>query len=173
MPYTVPEDYFTSTVSDLSRLIKDEAVPSALADLPRQVPYDVPAGYFDNLSTQILARVAPPKSKVVSLHARRWMRVAAAAVVVGLIAAGGIFYLNDRKTVNPTTQPEAWVTKKLRNVSKQALYEFINATDAEDAQTELVHNTELHNMLHDVSKKDLAAFLNTVPVDDEQPLNIN
>lgn len=175
MPYSVPENYFSNLSADVPAIVGDEALPTFLATHSKQMPYEVPAGYFENLPGAVLAKVAKPQAKVVSMGSR-WMRYAAAAVVTGLIAVSGILYFKGDQTVDPSQQPEEWVAKKLKGVSNQALEEFINTTDYQSSGDELVQSKnglDVGNMLDDVSTRELDAFLDQVPTDNDELSVIN
>lgn len=172
-PYSVPADYFQRTATDLPLLTKEETVPSFLSEAGKRLPYAVPSGYFENLPDQILAKAARPKAKVISINYTRWMRTAVAAVIIGIVAVSGVLYFSNRNNgIDPTKYPEAWVAKKLQNVSNRALDEFIRTADVSGSG--LVQNKpanqEVRQLLHDVSNQELDAFLHTVHVEDEELL---
>jgi hypothetical protein len=170
MPYSAPENYFNELASGIPSLMKEEILPSVLSEHHRQMPYDVPAGYFESLSEVILARVAKPTARVVRMNPRRWMRVAAAAMVAGIITISSLVYFNGNQTVDPDQNPAAWVAKKLKGVSNDALEDFIQATDLSPNGTQMAQGsaTEVRTMLDDVSDRELEKFLEQVPTDDEE-----
>jgi hypothetical protein len=136
----------------------------------------VPAGYFTGLPNSVLARIKRPTAKVISIKRNKWMKMAVAAMVAGIIAVSGIFYLNDKSSIiDPAKQPGQWVAKNLEGVSNQALDEFIKTADfnASGNIAKTSNNTEVRNMLKEVSDIELDAFLIAVPTDDEELLVIN
>lgn len=173
-PFHVPSGYFDGLQAEAPAWIAGDSLPASLAALDRRMPNAVPAGYFEGLSDSVLSRVADSGAKVVPMR-RAWMRMAAAAVVAGLMAVGGFAYFggNSSGTAAPTT---AWVEKGLKNVSDESLDEFIETADAvhenEIAQTP-VHKAEVRTMMKDVSDNEMDAFLAQVPTDDEELLIIN
>ncbi len=169
-PYAVPEGYFSHAAENLPALIGDDDLPQFLAQHDKKLPYEIPAGYFDALPASLLKRVTAPKTKVITLNTRKWMRVAAAAMVGGLIAVSGFFYFQGKRTIDPAEQPQTWIAAKLKGVSKQALDEFIQTADI-DANRSKTQNSdvslEVRSLLQDVSVTEIDAFLNSVPTDDE------
>ena len=140
MPFSVPENYFDEATMSLPSLTLEEPLPEVLSGASKTLPYKVPAGYFEQLPQQVLNRVVKPKAKVISFN-RDWMRYAVAAVLIGIVALSSIVYFSSGNKVDPVKQPEAWIARKLKNVSNQ----------------------ELEKMLKDVSDTELDAFLSQVP----------
>lgn len=166
MPFEVPENYFEKATSNLPGLIQEEYLPEVLSGVNKAMPYEVPAGYFEGLPQLVLDKVSRPKGRVVSFN-RNWMRYAVAAVVTGIIALSSIFYFSSGSKTDPEQQPEAWIAKKLKNVSTQELEEFIKTAavfnGTETAKNEKQKGQEVEKMLKDVSDTELDAFLSQVP----------
>lgn len=175
MPYDLPSNYFSTLSGDVPTLIQEDELPAILAEHPKTNPYDIPMGYFDNLPAQVLSKVAPKQAKVVSFNRTRWMRVAAAALVAGVIAISGLVYFNSRpSSINPSSSPEAWIASKLKNISNKDLDSFIESTDATSTeQIAKTNSAEVSKMLTDVSVKEIDAFLAQIPTDDEELSIIN
>jgi len=184
IPYSVPENYFSSNIESLPAFYTEEESP-VLAAIGKTMPFDVPIGYFANLEEAIVDKVDKPKAKVVPLFARRWMRVAVAAAITGIITLAGYNYYSDR----PDTQvaanniadssqrqtaalhTEKRVDSELKKVSTNELETFIK--NVEVPKNETVKNSapkkeEVKQMLDDVTDKDLEAFLEQVPTADEE-----
>jgi hypothetical protein len=135
-PYTVPDGYFetlplimlgrvSKTAEPLSAKEELESLSPLLGSLKKQMPYSVPAGYFDSLQKAPLEK---PAAKVISLTHRTWFRVAAAAVITGVVVLSGFFFLN-RKTTVESGQSLAQFTldvKKLDEPQKDTLIEYID-----------------------------------------------
>lgn len=177
MPLSVPENYFTSLANEIPVLIGNDPLPSILQEVCRKNPYTFPSGYFENLSTQILNKVtAAPGAKVVSIGRPRWMRMAAAAVVIGIIALGSILYFGNNGTIDPNQQPGTWIAKKLQDVSDKALEEFVNTADVTQNGTPAktpARAAEVRSLLKDVSNDELDDFLAELPNDDDELILIN
>ena len=170
-PFSVPENYFSNLATGLPALVNEEAaLPGLLQSHTKQMPYIVPDGYFDGLAAQVAAKVAKPKAKVVSLSARV-MRYAVAAALIGVMAVGGIFYLNgSRNSLDPDTQSEAWIAQKLKNVTNSDLEAFLRTADTGFNSKGLAqkgNKAEVRQMLRDVSTTELDAFLKELPADNE------
>jgi hypothetical protein len=102
------------------------------------------------------------------------MQMAAAAMVAGIIAVSGWFYIN-QKDGTGTEQP---VAQQLKNVSTKELDEFLKTADItpaskSTAQMSTSGEAEIRNMLKDVSTQELDRFLDQIPTDDEDLLVIN
>lgn len=173
MPYAVPEGYFQTLAPDALAVASGEPVMTVLENASRVMPYEVPAKYFEDLSQQVLNRVQP--AKVILMVRRRWMRLAVAAALTGLVALGGYFYaIRNSQSVegNPA------VAGQLNGVSNQELDEFIKITDITSTSEQTASNqapvkTDVKRMLKDVSDNELESFLNQVPTDDEDLFVIN
>jgi hypothetical protein len=170
MPFEVPQDYFQNSMDDLAIIGSEDEESAVLSLIEKEMPYKVPYGYFESLPESILNRVVPRKGKVVSMAKRGWMRVAAAAMVAGIITISGIFYFNRSKDI-PVDNPQ-WVASKLKTVSDKELEEFVKTTDVNStgvvtAKKSASKTTQNKRLLQDISDKDLDAFLDQVPSDDE------
>jgi len=175
MPYAVPDHYFQTTIEELPFLTGEDPQSAILSLVERVTPYQVPLGYFANLPEQILEKVARQKAKVVPITRRKWMRMAAAAMVGGIIAVSGFFYLNQKTNRFDAGKP---IAQQLKNVSTKELDDFIKTADITPASTETAtvaasKASDVRRMLKDVSDKELDAFINQVPTDDEDLLVIN
>ena len=172
-PYTVPENYFSGFTLNVPSLVRENDLPEALQAISRQMPNTVPAGYFDGLAATVLAKVSKPTAKVVSFNRTRFMRIAAAAVVTGVIAISGmLFWGKGEQSIDPNQQSGEWVAKSLQNVSNQALDEFIMTTDIgyQASNTPTGTPTDVKHMLEGVSNSELDAFLEGIPTGNEETL---
>ena len=179
-PFSLPTQYFEKMNEELPAFMGKEELPEMLAALKGRMPYKVPDGYFEELPQQVLHKVQPHGAKVVAFGPRRWMRLAAAAAVTGFIALGAVLYLGQNKTGKSAEQPGGeWVAQKLENVSSQELEEFINSSAIQLSGREMAqrkapaNTTEARKMLRDVSNKELEAFLDEIPTDNEDLMMIN
>lgn len=106
-PMQVPQGYFDSLAGSIISKIKasenhsgeDElrSISPMLYAMDKVNVYTVPAGYFETLSNDLLNKVSPKeKAKVISFsHHKsvRWMRYAAAAMVIGLVGMFAFFLI--------------------------------------------------------------------------------
>lgn len=170
-PYHVPENYFSTLSGDLPAVVSEDALPAVLAALSRDTPYKVPDGYFASLPQVMLNKVAPRQAKVIPMHTR-WARMAAAAVVAGLISVGAFFYVNNQRSAGGS---ENWVVNNLQTISDQELDEFVKSAEVgrEDVVQSGTTQKEMTRLLSDVSTTEMDAFLAQVPTDDEELLIIN
>jgi hypothetical protein len=170
MPYAVPADYFQDLDENIAKqlsehadyLTSDEEIESLsplLSSLKNKNPYTVPAGYFDNLETGIKKE----ETKVISITTRRWYRLAAAAVFIGVIAIGALLIIaNNTVSVN---NPQAWVKKNVtKKVSEDKIDEFVTLVKDENNEkvddTDAVKQAEIKELMKDVPEKDIEEFLN-------------
>jgi hypothetical protein len=174
LPYSVPDDFFQSNIEGLKAFTSESEESLVLSFVDKQMPYEVPAGYFANVPDQVLQKISD-RTKVVPMR-RKWMRLAVAAAVTGIITLSGITYFNNRgpqtATGNDGAVPAAVVIEK---ASTEELNEFLNATaaDVTDDRTQVTAKStppkkEVKKLFNDVSDKELEAFLNQVPTDEEE-----
>ncbi len=172
MPYTVPLDYFEGLGQHVLQSIREssdhqtakeelETISPLLSGLKKQNPYTVPQGYFENLVSD------KPAAKVISFTGRKWFRYAAAAVITGVIALGGLLYYNSRQ-VDPVEQPYAWIKKSIKKVDTKDIDAFVKLADEElPSQKDVVVNpasqNEIKELMKDVSDKEIQDFLDETP----------
>jgi hypothetical protein len=174
-PYSVPAGYFDSIEKKLAEIIftsKDQTVEEELETLSplllqlRDKPtYSVPEHYFEQLdqATPVQAR------KVFSIARSKWVRYAAAAIVVGLVATIGFRFLNKKETAESTDKSLAWVEKNLKKVSTDDISAFVESVSTES--TDIVKTEtkdEVRNLLKDVTDKEIQDFLNDTQVDESE-----
>jgi hypothetical protein len=174
LPFSVPDDFFQSNIENLAALTSENGESLVLSFISKEMPYQVPAGYFANLSEQVLEKVTDQGAKVVPLMRRKWMRLAVAAAITGIMAISGIFYFNSRGNHAGTINDPAVAVKK---ASTEELNDFLKSTIVVDVNnmaktTATAPKTERKKLFDDVSDKELQSFLNQVPTDDND-LDIN
>ncbi|MFI5133319.1 MAG: hypothetical protein ACHQEB_03230 [Chitinophagales bacterium] len=171
-PYSVPAGYFDSSEERIMQGIREsedyrtpkeelETISPLLSGLNKQMPYCVPQGYFENLNTEIGTK---QETKIISITNRRWFRYAAAAMVVGVIALGGLLFFN-KKSVDPNKSPDEWVAKNVKKVGTDKIDDFIKLVDEESATKGLVANKdekpdEIKDLMKDVPESQIKEFLN-------------
>jgi len=168
-PYSVPDNYFQSNIETLPFLISQDEDSLVLSFVEKEMPYEVPTGYFASLPEQVIEKVGEGKTsgKVVSLTKRKWMRLAVAAVMAGVITVSGIAYFNGKSHSSVANVP---VAVELKKASTEDLKQFIKNNDASVTdQTQLTAKNNSkpdQKIFKDVSDKDLQAFLDQVPTED-------
>ncbi len=159
MPQDVPQGYF-DTLSDsiLSKIKAQQSNQTATEELSELSPllaglskanlYEVPVGYFENLSAGVTEKTT--ETKVVSMFSRKvWMSYAAAAVVFGLIAFGINFFSSQSTISNPgipTAKTEEQINKELAKISDEEIINYLKMTsDSKDvaAITSIVDQSQL------------------------------
>src|SRR4051812_45865246 len=115
MPYSIPDNYF----QDLSAITDEKEESAVLPYIGKTMPYEVPSGYFDNLSDEVLGKLKPSTAKVIPMYRKKWMKMAVAAAIVGIIAISGFFYFNKKDNIS-VNNPQ-WVAKNIKNVSSTAI----------------------------------------------------
>lgn len=176
MPYEVPAGYFeelAGNVTDGAKAIdlvneELENLSPLMNSLRNKKAYTVPGGYFENLPDRMLAKVQEGQSaKVVSISFRsRIVRLAAAAIVTGLIvlagwlfrnnpvqpAAGEIVNKGNPGTVIPVTISDEEIEQFLKEETLNT--DAVAATDVQELKAENVND-----MLADVSDEELEQFI--------------
>jgi len=192
MPYDVPAGYFQDLSEGLWQQISEQAnhlqqeffgqtseeeietLSPLLSTLKNKNPYSIPAGYFEKLETGTVHKDSPKESfvtfgekketKIISITRRRWYRLAAAAVFIGVIVIGGLLFFNQRQP-NIINDPKGWcyqnVTKK---VSTAKLDEFVKLAEDETTnvaeENDATKKAEIKELMKDVSEKEIQDFLN-------------
>jgi hypothetical protein len=165
MPYVVPHDYFQSNIDGLTAFTGPEE-SLVLSFISKEMPYDVPTGYFANIAEQVVQKVDRQEARVVPMVKRKWMRMAVAAAVIGIVTLTGINYFNKGGSTN-VAEP---VAVEIKKASTEELDAFIKTTDVSvmDDQNTAQNTSEVKHLLKDVSDKELEAFLEQVPVEEEE-----
>ena len=172
MPYDVPNKYFDNNLEGLPAFFgEQESV--VLSFVTKAMPYSVPTGYFANFADTVLARTGSKGAKIVSMGRPRWMRIATAAVMAGIIGISGLLYFNSgKRTALNSTQAMA---QSLTGVSNDELDNFIKAStfDADNSapETSSTASNDIKALVKDVSEKELDDFLDQFPDEDDLTLN--
>jgi hypothetical protein len=174
--FTVPEGYFNSLAGNIINRIKTKATenPSAreetaalsplLAGISREMPFSHPRSYFDRLPERILQE--NQGAKLVKMSSGRvitkWMKMAAAACIVGLLAMGAYWLVN--RGGNSTGTEIANTGRTLEQIKSFDL----------DSELEKLGNNELGNYLcetgaiacNDIKDEDLSKKLAEITDED-------
>lgn len=170
MPYSVPAGFFQN-LSDaiLEQISKPadhqtfeeeiEALSPLLSSLKNKNPYSVPAGYFGNLKTGIDNK----ETKIISITRRKWYRLAVAALIIGVVAIGGLLFIKSDQ-VDPNKNPEKWISKNVnKKVSQEKIDEFVKLAEDEALNTtdenDETKQAEIRELMKDVPEKEIQDFL--------------
>lgn len=191
MPYTVPVGFFQKFGEDVLKKINENddhlhkeslgqtsekeigKLSPLLNNLRNKNPYTVPAGYFETLGPKVVRMDSSKKSlvtygehketKVISISRRKWYRLAAVAVVIGIVVIGGLLFFKQGQ-INPVDNPHAWIEKNVKTVDKAKIDELVTLTNGEinkpDIESEAVQKAEIKELMKDVPEKDIEEFLN-------------
>ncbi|MBL7728574.1 MAG: hypothetical protein JNM68_12845 [Dinghuibacter sp.] len=181
--FSVPEGYFDGLAASIMGRVKAEnatgaqeeiqALSPVLAGINRTMPFTVPRSYFDQLPEQVLNE--EKGAKLVSMQSTgggrviaRWVKYAAAACVVGLLAFGATRFLNKKTTENgngslANTHP----IEQIKNFDLDAELEKLSDTDLSNylcATGDIACNDdkkddELNKQLSEISDEDLSKYL--------------
>jgi hypothetical protein len=171
-PYSVPAGFFQSLSEGvLNRIHQQEdhqtseaeirSLSPLLSSLKNKNPYSVPAGYFETIET----KGEKKEAKVVSITRRRWYRLAAAAVVIGIVVISGLLIVKQGQ-VNPVDNPHAWIEKNVKKVDKAKIDELVSLTtngdmnDKSNSENEAAQKAEIKELMKDVPEKEIEEFLN-------------
>jgi len=185
MPYAVPAGFFQNLSNDVLKKISEhedhqtseeeiETLSPLLGSLRNKNPYSVPDGYFEKLETEIVRKNTQKEflvifgekkeTKVISIARRRWYRLAAAAVFIGVIVIGGLLFIKQRQP-NIIIDPQGWVYQNVtKKVSTEKIDEFVKLAEDETAnvaeENDATKKAEIKELMKDVSEKEIQDFLN-------------
>ena len=181
--FTTPEGYFEGLDEKIMAAIRQHpdyqnpkeeilSISPLLAGLQKLNPYQVPAGYFDNIS-ETINKELNPEVKVISITSNKWFRMAVAAVTITFFAMTGVLYLNQNNKVDASKNPDGWISKNIKKLSTQDLDAFIYSTDPgfhgnEMASIKPVKTEYVKSLLEDVSDSELDEFLDENTFDMEE-----
>lgn len=171
VPYSVPQGYFEKMAVPANTQTAAEELSSLsplLSELKKETPYSVPEGYFENLSSSPYSATIKPQAKVISITSRRWFRMAAAAVVTGVIVTAG--FIIKKGKVDPAENSYAWVKKNTKKVSTEKIEEFVTLAEEENLNAEPVVATaepkaqDVKELIKDVPENEIQSLLNDTQV---------
>ena len=171
-PYNLQQGYFENLSADVLQKIKhteqspEEELASLsplLGELKKEMPYRVPKGYFEELTKVVPVQEKAKKATVVSLVSRTWFRLAAAAVITGIIVLAGLQFFSTEK--EPGGKALAKFTRDFKKMNDQQKDDMIDFFDAgmdgkETAQldTDKKQTKQVQELLEGVSDEELKDF---------------
>ena len=169
--YEVPAGYFEGLAEKMMNTVRassdyqttDEELESLsplLNSLKKETPYSVPQGYFENFSVPV---VEETNTKVVSITNRKWFRLAAAAVVIGMVAITGVILVKNKTLTmgDPIVKAEKAINKS----STEELTDFIQNTTTETdiaVVEKKQSDAELNDLLKDIPDDELNQFVKEI-----------
>jgi len=168
MPYNVPTGYFNELDQRIMEIISShpdyqtsreeiESISPLLSSINKRPVYSVPKGYFDNFKP---GGEEKEETRIVSITRRRWLRYAAAAVVVGVIlTVGSIAFNNSHKDqAGKTLAKFEKEVKKINDVkSTENLIDFMDAG---------LNEKELASANNSIKTDDVQLLLKDVSIDE-------
>jgi hypothetical protein len=161
MPFSVPEGYFETFPGLIQSGLQLEEVYPGLADLNQKPTYQVPEGYFEGLTAQVVARVkaSAQPGKLVSFG-RRWMRMAAAAAITGLLVTGAFLSYQNNQVSTPADP-----INELSSVSDQEILNYMQNQEVpalESGGTNMAvsnfTDNDVKDLMSDVSDAELEQY---------------
>lgn len=134
--FDVPEDYFNdlsdnilSSINKQQNNIEEElaSIAPVFNTISKQLLYQVPEGYFENLQVDNKKSVEVAKeTKVVSITKRIiWLRVAVAASIIGLLVLGASISSN-KNSENYASYKNVDLKNSVKKVSDEDLEKYLN-----------------------------------------------
>lgn len=181
--FSVPEGYFDGLAGSIMSRIKTETTSDAreeisilsptLAGISREMPYEIPRSYFNNLTGRILDQ--RQEAKVVQMTSARrsimprWMKLAAAACIAGLLFFGAYKMIPWNKSSDPAktelanlpTKEEVKnfdLEKELAKLSTDDITNYLCETGAV-ACNEVKKDEELKKEMSEISDEELNEYL--------------
>ncbi|HLX92879.1 MAG TPA: hypothetical protein VKR32_14435 [Puia sp.] len=177
VPFSVPDGYFEElplTAVEGIRAVEyvsektSEASPW-LEALRTKETYSVPEGYFEGFCGQVFSalNIEPQKARVVPMNWKRQLiRVAAAAVVVGVISTATLFIINKKPQPAKVNDPIAALSKlsddeMINYLQNQDLPIADSAIDNPVAALDLTPgNGDARDLFSNISDEELNQYIN-------------
>ncbi|MBC7904690.1 MAG: hypothetical protein H7Y27_14795 [Gemmatimonadaceae bacterium] len=176
LPYSAPDGYFQDLSENIVTGVKaidfvneelENMIP-AMSGLQNRKTYTVPKGYFEAFPQKMvqLAKAQQP-GKVISMNfAKRVVRYAAAAALMGVMAIGAWFYTSDKtpKGIANASAIEAETAGKVKALpdAEIAAYADVNSWGIPSASSIVADDITENNMndlFADVSDEELQRYI--------------
>jgi len=151
--FEVPTGYFDQLTIDIKNSIQDNSTDELtelspeLQKLQRVNVFEVPTGYFENLSNSILKKAKAPSAKIINFQARNsFLKYAAAAIIIGVIAMGALRYLQPSQSANTITTPLAMLDESIEKgkmMNDQQFEESLQKLSSVDIAKYLENNGDI------------------------------
>ena len=186
-PFSIPENYFQELADNAMagakavEFVNDELenFPPVLNDLKNKNVYETPDGYFENFSATVLQKIKKQQpAKIISINKKtNWLRYAAAAVVVGVIATSTVFIFNHNKSTFVARLDEKQLADSLHNANDEDILDYlqshnISMNDASNNIASLdLSDNDADDMLADVSDSELQQYIDEYSGTKEETTN--
>lgn len=161
MPFSVPPGYFNDLSKSVEDVIaEDITLSTTLAQLKSVNPYRVPEGYFEALPDGLVKQIVGKKTaKIVEINRnRRWLNIAVAALIAGVVASGAFLFLN-----KPSGGPIVSLTNEsIERISDNDIIQYLEQeTPSVDYQTASVDMDDeaIKDMFADISDQELQQYI--------------
>ncbi len=168
--FTMPDNYF-SQLSDniLASIKRDEIkdelllVAPELVTISKEVPYKVSEKYFDNFN--VTKKPQTDDAKVLTLYKKKWLQIAAAASIAGVIAISGYFaHYNTSSNDTYASYKSVDVQGSVKKVSDDDLEKYLNNNDYLTVNTDEITGDENEDLnpkqeIKSVSDNELKQYL--------------
>ena len=178
IPYNIPQGYFEVLEEKLMQTVREsndyqtvseelDSLSPLLSGLKKQIPYSVPQGYFESLTQQVNTKTDNPESRIISITSRKWFRLAAAAVITGVIAMAGFIFIK-KDSVDPGKNSYGWVKKNTKKVSTEKLEEFVELTEADRVVASSDNKVQnVKDLIKDVPENEIQSLINDTQLLDD------
>ena len=178
IPYNIPPGYFEGLEEKLMQSVREsndyqtvaeelDTLSPLLSGLKKQIPYSVPQGYFESLTQQVNTKTDNPESRIISITSRKWFRLAAAAVITGVIAMAGFIFIK-KDSVDPGKNSYGWVKKNTKKVSTEKLEEFVELTEADRVVASSDNKVQnVKDLIKDVPENEIQSLINDTQLLDD------
>jgi len=151
--FEVTTGYFDQLTIDIKNSIQDNSTDELtelspeLQKLQRVNVFEVPTGYFENLSNSILKKAKARSAKIINFQARNsFLKYAAAAIIIGVIAMGALRYLQPSQSANTITTPLAMLDESIEKgkmMNDQQFEESLQKLSSVDIAKYLENNGDI------------------------------
>jgi hypothetical protein len=173
MPFNVPAGYFNELDEKIMEIIRRhpdyqtsreelESVSPLLNSISKRPVYSVPKRYFENFKPGVEEKKDP---KVVSITGRKWLRYAAAAIIVGVILMAGLIAFNNNSNKDSGGKTLAKFEKEVKKIndvkSTDTLIDFMDAglNEKELASNQKsIKTDDVQQLLKDISIDEIKDF---------------
>lgn len=182
LPFSVPDNYFTNLSEEILGKIRKQneeqnefkkelaEVAPLLNTISKQMVYQVPAGYFEQLNIDAPSVVTAP-AKVRSITSvKKVFRFAVAAAVTGILAVGTyLFTANNNNIDAPAFTSAINIPAAVDNLSESEIVDYLNNSssglDISATSASIEDEIDIDDYIKNMSDDEIRKYLN----DNEEP----